>query len=166
MTSKMTTSLRRTLTDGEVLFPLVVLFGLNAVDQADQRTFALLAPNIRDHFRLDNGQFLLIVALGLVLGLLLAIPFGFAADRVPRLPIVIGGALAFGLFSMLTGFATSVLVLVIARAGSSFGTAVSNPTHNSLLADYYDIPIGRRCTRCTAPRSPSAPASVRSSPGS
>jgi branched-chain amino acid transport system ATP-binding protein len=139
--NRITTGLRKTFTDGEVLYPLVILFGLNAVDQADQRTFALLAPNIRDHFKLDNSQFLLIVALGLVLGLLLAIPFGFAADRVPRLPIVIGGALAFGVFSMLTGLATSVLVLVIARAGSSFGTAVSNPTHNSLLADYYDIPI-------------------------
>jgi ABC-type branched-subunit amino acid transport system ATPase component/MFS family permease len=139
--NRVTTGLRRTFTDGEVLYPLVILFGLNAVDQADQRTFALLAPNIRDHFKLDNGQFLLIVALGLVLGLLMAIPFGFAADRVPRLPIVIGGAIAFGVFSMLTGLATSVLILVIARAGSSFGTAVSNPTHNSLLADYYDIPI-------------------------
>ena len=86
----------------------MVLFGLNAVDQADQRTFALLAPNIRDHFDLDNSEFLLIVALGLVLGLLLSIPFGFAADRVPRLPIVIGGAIAFGVFSMLTGLATTI----------------------------------------------------------
>ena len=96
----------------------------------------------------------------------MAIPFGFAADRVPRLPIVIGGAIAFGVFSMLTGLATTIWVLVIARAGASFGTAVSNPTHNSLLADYYDIPTSdRRCTRCTGPRSRSARASARSSPG-
>ena len=139
--SKMTARLRRGVTGGAPLYPLLILFGLNAVDQADQRTFALLAPNIRNHFGLDNGEFLLIVALGLVLGLLMSIPFGFAADRVRRLPIVIGGAIAFGVFSMLTGLATTVWVLVIARAGSSFGTAVSNPTHNSLLADYYDIPV-------------------------
>jgi branched-chain amino acid transport system ATP-binding protein len=132
--------LRKIFTNGAPLFPLVILFGLNAVDQADQRAFALLAPNIRDHFGLDNGEFLLLVALGLVLGLLLSIPFGFAADRVKRLPIAIGGALAFGLFSALTGLATSIWVLVVARAGAGFGTAVSNPTHNSLLADYYDIP--------------------------
>ncbi len=131
---------RRAVTGGAPLFPLVILFGLNAVDQADQRIFALLAPNIRDNFHLDNSEFLLIVALGLVLGLLLSIPFGFAADRIPRLPIVIGGAIAFGVFSMFTGLATSIWMLVIARAGTSFGTAVSNPTHNSLLADYYDIP--------------------------
>ena len=91
--------------------------------------------------RLNNADFLLIVALGLVLGLLLSIPFGFAADRIPRLPIVIGGAIAFGVFSMLTGLATTIWVLVIARAGAGFGTAVSTPTHNSLLADYYDIPV-------------------------
>ena len=42
---------------------------------------------------------------------------------------------------MLTGLATTIWMLVIARAGSGFGTAVSNPTHNSLLADYYDIPV-------------------------
>ncbi len=136
----MTGKLRAVFTSGAPLFPLVVLFALNAVDQADQRAFALLAPNIRDHFQLDNGEFLLLVALGLVLGLLLSIPFGFAADRVKRLPIVIGGALAFGLFSALTGLATVVWMLVIARAGAGFGTAVSNPTHNSLLADYYEIP--------------------------
>jgi branched-chain amino acid transport system ATP-binding protein len=131
-------------TGGGALFPLIVLFGLNAVDQADQRAFALLAPNIRDNFDLDNSAFLLLVALGLVLGLLLSVPFGFWADRIPRLPIVIGGAIAFGLFSAFTGLATATWMLVIARAGASFGTAVSNPTHNSLLADYYDIPIRPR----------------------
>ena len=133
--------LRRAFTGGQALFPLVVLFGLNAVDQADQRTFALLAPNIRDSFGLNNADFLLIVALGLVLGLLLSVPFGFAADRIPRLPIVIAGAVAFGIFSALTGLATTIWVLLIARAGAGFGTAVSTPTHNSLLADYYEIPI-------------------------
>ncbi|MGZ6973788.1 MAG: MFS transporter [Acidimicrobiia bacterium] len=132
---------RTAVTGSEPLFPLAILFGLNAVDQADQRTFALLAPNIRDSFGLNNADFLLIVALGLVLGLLLSIPFGFAADRIPRLPIVIAGAIAFGVFSMLTGFATTIWVLLIARAGAGFGTAVSTPTHNSLLADYYEIPV-------------------------
>ncbi len=105
--TKTAARLRRAVTGSEPLFPLVVLFGLNAVDQADQRVFALLAPNIRDSFGLNNADFLLIVSLGLIIGLLLSIPFGFAADRVPRLPIVICGGIAFGVFSMLTGFATT-----------------------------------------------------------
>ena len=46
-----TGKLRAVFANGAPLFPLVVLFALNAVDQADQRAFALLAPNIRDHFQ-------------------------------------------------------------------------------------------------------------------
>ena len=34
----------------------------------------------------------------------------------------------------------TLLVLGIARAGSGIGKAVVDPTHNSLIADYYDIP--------------------------
>jgi branched-chain amino acid transport system ATP-binding protein len=129
------------LTGGAALFPLAVLFGLNTVDQLDQTAFGVLSPEIRDHFGLDNGEFLAMVSVALVLGLLLSVPFGFAADRVKRLPIAIGGAIAWGAFSLLTGLAPSILVLVIARAGSSLGAAVNLPTHNSLLADYYDVPV-------------------------
>ena len=50
------------------------------------------------------------------------------------------GALAWAFFSLLTGLASSVIVLGIARAGSGIGKAVVDPTHNSLIADYYDIP--------------------------
>ena len=100
----------------------------------------MLSPEIRDHFKLDNGEFLAMVSIALILGLLLSVPFGFAADRVKRVPIVIGGAIAWGAFSMLTGLANTIWVLVLARAGSSLAAATNLPTHNSLLADYYDIP--------------------------
>ena len=80
---------------GEALFPLVVLFGLNAVDEVDRRRSASCSPNIRDHFGLDNARVSsLIVALALVLGLLLALPFGFAADRMTAPASMIGGAIA------------------------------------------------------------------------
>ena len=39
----------------------------------------------------------------------------------------------------MTGLATGVVMLTIARSGSSLGKAVIDPTHNSLLADYYPI---------------------------
>lgn len=130
----------RGITGGASIYPLAVLFGLNAVDQLDQTAFGVLTPEIRDHFGLDNSQFLLIVALALILGLLLSVPFGFAADRVKRMPIVIGGAIAWGAFSLMTGLANTIWILVLARAGSSLAAATNLPTHNSLLADYYDIP--------------------------
>ena len=35
----------------------------------------------------------------------------------------------------------------IARAGAGLGRAVNDPVHNSLLADYYDIPVRPRVVR-------------------
>ena len=40
---------------GYPLFPLVTLFGLNAVDELDRAAFGILLPEIRDHFGLDLG---------------------------------------------------------------------------------------------------------------
>ena len=55
------------------------------------------------------------------------------------MPLAIAGALVWGFFSGMTGLAVGVVMLVIARSGSSIGKAVIDPTHNSLLADYYPI---------------------------
>ena len=100
-------------------------------------------PNIRDHFGLDNADFLLDRRVcGLVLGLLLSVPVRVRGRPAsPRLPIVIARRdRVRHVLRCSTGLATTIWMLVIARAGAGFGTAVSTPTHNSLLADYYDIP--------------------------
>jgi branched-chain amino acid transport system ATP-binding protein len=55
------------------------------------------------------------------------------------MPLVVGGALAWALFSGMTGLATGLILLTVARSGSSLGKAVIDPTHNSLIADYYPI---------------------------
>jgi len=38
------------ITDGAPVLPLVILFGLNAVDELDRAAFNILIPEIRDHF--------------------------------------------------------------------------------------------------------------------
>ena len=124
---------------GESAFPLVVLFGLNAVDELDRTAFAILLPNIRDHFNLDNTKVLSLVALASVASLALQVPIAQFADRSKRVPLAIGGAMVWAFFSGMTGLATGVVILTIARSGSSIGKAVIDPTHNSLLADYYPI---------------------------
>jgi branched-chain amino acid transport system ATP-binding protein len=124
---------------GQSAFPLVVLFGLNAVDELDRTAFGILLPNIRDEFGLDNTKVLGIVALSSVAALALQVPIAQYADRSKRVPLAIIGALIWGAFSGMTGLATGVVILTIARSGSSLGKAVIDPTHNSLLADYYPI---------------------------
>jgi ABC-type branched-subunit amino acid transport system ATPase component/sugar phosphate permease len=129
----------RDVCGGESAYPLIVLFGLNAVDELDRTAFGILLPNIRDAYNLDNSAVLGLVALASVAALALQVPIAQFADRSRRVPLAIVGALVWGTFSGMTGLATGVVMLTIARSGSSVGKAVIDPTHNSLLADYYPI---------------------------
>jgi len=124
---------------GESAYPLMILFALNAVDELDRTAFGILLPNIRDHFNLDNTSVLGLVALASVAALALQVPIAQFADRSRRVPLAIAGALVWAVFSGMTGLATGVVLLTVARSGSALGKAVIDPTHNSLIADYYPI---------------------------
>ena len=56
----------REICGGEAIYPILVLFGLNAVDELDRAAFGILLPEIRDHFNLDLSTMLAIVALSSV----------------------------------------------------------------------------------------------------
>ncbi len=125
------------ITGGAPAFPLVVLFGLNAVDELDREAFNILVPNIRDAFDLSIQGVLLLGSLVALAVLFLEVPLSHLADRWNRVRISIVGASAWGGFSVLTGLAPSVGVLGIARTGAGLGRAVNGSTHNSLIADWY-----------------------------
>lgn len=126
---------------GEAVFPIVVLFGLNAVDEFDRAAFGILLPEIREHFDLDLGTTLGLVGLASVAALALQVPIAQIADRSKRVPLAVVGALVWAAFSGLTGLATGLIVLTVARSGSALGKAVIDPTHNSLISDYYPIEV-------------------------
>ena len=132
----MTRRLRRIVGDGPTL-PLLVLFGLNAVDELDRAAFAILAPEIRDEFGLGFQGLLTLIAFVLAAALALQVPIAGLADRMNRVHLAILGAIAWAAFSFTTGLATSIVFLGFMRSGSAVGKAVVDPTHNSLLADYY-----------------------------
>jgi branched-chain amino acid transport system ATP-binding protein len=125
------------ITGAEAAFPLLVLFGLNAVDELDRTVFGILGPEIRDHFGLTNQGYLTMIALTLLGGLLLEVPLAYYADRLPRARIAVIGAAVWAIFGLATGLASTLLLLVLARTGAGMGRAVVTPTHNSLLSDYY-----------------------------
>ncbi len=127
------------LCGGEAAFPLLILFGLNAVDELDRTAFGVLLPEIRESFDINISTALSIVALSSVAALALQVPIAQYADKSKRIPLVVVGALAWAFFSGMTGLATGLILLTIARSGSSLGKAVIDPTHNSLIADYYPI---------------------------
>jgi len=132
------------ITDGAPFYPLVVLFGLNAVDELDRTAFGILVPEIRDEFGLDLQGVLTLIAFVSMCALTLQVPIAMLADKYNRVRIAWIGAAAWGIFSLGTGLAMSIVVLALMRAGSGIGRAVVDPTHNSLIADYYEPGIRPR----------------------
>jgi len=127
------------ITGGHAVYPLLILFGLNAVDELDRTLFGIVGPEIRDYFGLDNQGYLTLVALTLLGGLLLEVPLAYYADRLPRVRIAVAGAAIWAIFGVFTGMATVLWAMLLARTGAGMGRAVVNPTHNSLIADLYPI---------------------------
>jgi ABC-type branched-subunit amino acid transport system ATPase component/MFS family permease len=129
--------LRERITGGAPLIPLAILFGLNAVDELDRTAFAILTPEIRDAFGLENEGILGVISLVFILALLGQVLIGYYADRFSRTRLAIVGAAVWCIFTLGTGLAPVIGVLVLMRAFSATGRAVNDPTHRSLLADYY-----------------------------
>ncbi len=124
---------------GGPVYALVVLFGLNAVDELDRTAFGILLPEIRDEFGLGTQGALTLVAVVSLLALAAA-----GAHRQLVRPLQPGvasrpsGRRHGACFSVLTGM---VNTLADARAScaacSGVGKATVDPTHDSLIADYY-----------------------------
>ena len=131
-------TLREMVGDGPV-FPLLILFGLNTVDELDRTGFGILLPNVRDAFGMSNTGILTLVGATALGALVLQLPIAIAADRGNRMGIALAGAAMWAGFSVMTGAATAIWMLIIARTGSGIGRAVVDPTHNALLSDFYPV---------------------------
>jgi branched-chain amino acid transport system ATP-binding protein len=118
-------------------FALFVLFGLNAVDELDRTAFGILLPEIRDEFGLGLQGVLTLIGVVTLGALVLQVPIGSLADRHSRVVIAVVGAAMWGFFSLLTGVASGIVMLAIVRSGTGIGRATVDPTHNSLIADWY-----------------------------
>jgi branched-chain amino acid transport system ATP-binding protein len=127
------------LTGNGPVLALVVLFTVNALDEAGRDGFGVILPDIRSDFGLDLTGVLSLIAIVSLAALALQVPIAALADRTNRVRLMWLGALGWAAFTFMTGLATTLVLLAIARSGAGIGKAVLDPTHNSLLADYYDV---------------------------
>ena len=122
---------------GSAAAPVLVLAGLNLVDEFDRSAFYALTPEIRDAFALsDTG----IGAIGVVAGAFIvatALPMGLLADRFNRIRLSAGAALLWSTMSIATGLAPALWALVIVRLLAGAGRTANEVLHPSLLGDYY-----------------------------
>ncbi len=129
------------ITRGAPIYPLVVLFGLNAFDEFDREAFTIMLPNIQRFFGIDTLALTSLYAAVGVAVLLIEVPLAHFADRSKRTNLVAGGALVFSLFTGMTGMIPFGFfwLMYIARGGSVLGRAVERPVHRALLSDYYPV---------------------------
>ena len=132
------------------LFPLIVLVGLVGVNQLDQTAFGILAPDIRDAFRLSNQGFLALVAVTQLGGLLLSVPLAYYSDRIPRVALAVIGAAIWAVFGFFTAFAFTTLMLVIVRSGA--GMRPRRDHADAQLAALRLLPAAGTTRRVRVPR--------------
>lgn len=122
---------------GASIVPLLILFGLNAVDELDRTAFGVLLPEIRRHFGLSLTGVTTLTAAVIPASLIFAVPIARIADRHRRIPIALVGAMCWAVFSVGTGLVPTIVLLGLMRVGAGLGRAVNDPVHGSLLSDYY-----------------------------
>lgn len=110
--------------------PLVILicFAIAALEGYDIQAFGVSAPKIAAMLGLNPGQVgwaASAAMIGLVIG---AFAGGWTADRIGRKPVLVASVALFGVFSVITAFAPTYDLLLLARlaTGLGFGGAMPN----------------------------------------
>ncbi|MCC5951936.1 MAG: MFS transporter [Acidimicrobiia bacterium] len=132
------------LTGDGPLYALLILFGLNVVDELNRSAFGILAPDIADYFGIGLSGITIVVFLAFAAALGLTVPIATWADRTNRVRLALLGGMVLAFFSVGIGTAATAWILGIALAGSQIGKAFTDPTHNSLIADYYPMELRPR----------------------
>ena len=136
-------SLREGLNTGG-WFMFVVILTLFALVEIENAAIYVLGPEIRRTFHISEGAVVFIATASSAFFVLGAVPMGWLADRVKRVPIVGVASLFFGAFVFCSGLAVNAFMLFWTRFATGIAKANSIPVHQSLIADNYPIGIRAR----------------------
>lgn len=121
---------------------LVVVYTFNFIDR---QILAILLPAIKAEFLVDDW------VLGFLVGTSFAIfyatlgmPISLLADRWNRRNLIAGALAIWSTMTALSGLASNVVWLALARIGVGIGEAGCSPPAHSMIADYY--PPEKRAT--------------------
>ena len=114
---------------------LVVVYTFNFIDR---QILAILLPAIKTEFAVDDRVlgFLAGSAFALFYATL-GIPIALIADRSNRRNLISLALAVWSGMTALSGFATNIFYLVLARIGVGIGEAGCSPPAHSMIADYY-----------------------------
>ena len=137
-------SIRKGLAMGGGATTFVVLLLLASLDELQTAAITVLAPDMRDTFGVSDGTITFIAASSSAFVVFGAIPMGWAADRMKRVPIIGWSSVFFTFMVFLSGLAPNAFAFFWARFGVGIAKANTIPVHSSILADTYPIGIRGR----------------------
>ena len=120
------------------LSTLLVLVGLNSVDELDRVAMATLGPDIQDTFGISDAALGALVSVGALAVFAGAIPLGFLADRVARRAILGVSTLVWAAAAAAGALTSTAWQLAATRLVNGVGKG-TEPVQRSLLSDTYPI---------------------------
>lgn len=108
-----------------------------AVDNSESGLMNTFFPLIRDAFNLGYGDLGILSSIGMWARMIFGPIWAAAADRFGRKPVLIIVTGAWGLWTVLAGFAPSYPLLVVLFIISAIGTVASEPVLNGMLPDLF-----------------------------
>jgi ABC-type branched-subunit amino acid transport system ATPase component/predicted MFS family arabinose efflux permease len=121
-----------------------ILTALNSLDELEGACINVLAPEIQRTFHISEGTIVFIGTASAAFFVLGAVPMGWLADRVKRVPLVGVSGLFFGFFVFMSGAAVNAFMLFWTRFLTGIAKASTIPVHGSLIADNYPIGVRAR----------------------
>ena len=119
------------------LAPLLIVAGLGFISQFEGQIFTFAGPNIQSELHLRIQTIIGLFATLGTIGVLVAIPIAWLADRYPRAPMVGIGSIIQGLGGLITSRATGRPLLSAGLTVDVAGSTYAGIPGGSLLADWY-----------------------------
>lgn len=121
------------LYQGLILFFCFIIIALDGIDVV---VMGLVAPQILSEWAITPDQLAPVLSaalFGLAIGALVSGPL---ADKFGRKPILLGSVFCFGLFTLLTAFATDITGLFILRFLTGLGAGAAAPNAATLASEF------------------------------
>jgi ABC-type branched-subunit amino acid transport system ATPase component/predicted MFS family arabinose efflux permease len=125
-------------------YMFLILTAIMSLDQLEGSAINVLAPEIQRTFHMSEGAIVFIGTASAAFYVLGAVPMGWLADRMKRVPIVGWSSLLFGGFVLASGFALNSFMLFWTRFFTGITKASTIPVFDSLVADAYPISVRAR----------------------
>jgi MFS family permease len=124
--------------------PVMLLAGVGLIDSIDRGILPGVLVAVQEDLGLNDFQLGLLDSAYVIVGLLLAVPAGYASDRGRRAKIVGATMFFWALMCAVTATVRNFGQFFATRAALGAGDTINDPAAQSLLADYYPAEVRGR----------------------